>query len=169
MQPKVVTCKEVLFPMWHQGQSFSGGTHLSIQPSVAIHLYPLSIYPAINSYISVSTNIHHPSIIHPFVEASRKGLRRWVIVWGTAQDPWMLLMIMVMLLMIMVIVIMMMMNLKRWVTVWVRAQVAMSNSLAIPSQCNGCPKSEMATALFGDEDEVRFHNLFESQGMASEV
>ena len=39
----------------------------------------------------------------------------------------------------------------------------MSNSLAIPSQCNGCPKSEMATALSGDEDEVRFHNLLDSQ------
>ena len=38
----------------------------------------------------------------------------------------------------------------------------MSNSLAVPSQCNGCPKSEMATALFGDEDEVRLHNLLES-------
>ena len=45
----------------------------------------------------------------------------------------------------------------------------MSNSLAVPSQCNGCPKSEMATALFGDEDEVRFHNLLKSQKMASEV
>ena len=42
----------------------------------------------------------------------------------------------------------------------------MSNSLAIPSQCNGCPKSEMATALCGDEDIVRFHNLVESQEMA---
>ena len=125
-----------------------------------IHLS--SIYPAISCHILISINIHQPSIIHPFVEASRKGLRRWVIVWVTAQDPWMLLMIMV-------IVIMMLMNLKRWVTVWVRAQVAMSNSLAVPSQCNGCPKSEMATTLFGDEDEVRFQNLLESQKMASEV
>ena len=55
------------------------------------------------------------------------------------------------------------------VAVWVRAHVAMSNSLAVPSQGNGCPKSEMATALFGDEEIVRFHNLFESQEMASEV